>query len=173
MPILFLTIMKTIETLYSPWNSPGQNTGLGSLSLLQGIFLTQGSNQGLPQCRWRPCAESKLYCYPISSSFRGHFCCLVYNILLISHHVLFPLFGGFGREAIYTLWSPSIYMIWHHLSPGSECLELTSPCSLLSLSKFQVPCLLCDFRFLMVSSGNHESEVFPVGKMLFSASHIS
>ena len=27
--------------LYSPWNSPGQNTGLGSLSLLQGIFPTQ------------------------------------------------------------------------------------------------------------------------------------
>ena len=27
--------------LYSPWNSPGQNTGVGSLSLLQGIFPTQ------------------------------------------------------------------------------------------------------------------------------------
>ena len=26
--------------LYSPWNSPGQNTGVGSLSLLQGIFPT-------------------------------------------------------------------------------------------------------------------------------------
>ena len=38
--------------LYSPWNSPGQNTGVGSLSLLQGIFPTQGSNPGLPYCRW-------------------------------------------------------------------------------------------------------------------------
>ena len=37
--------------LYSPWNSPGQNTGVGSLSLLQGIFPTQGSNSGLPHCR--------------------------------------------------------------------------------------------------------------------------
>ena len=37
--------------LYSPWNSPGQNTGVGSLSLLQGIFPTQGSNLGLPHCR--------------------------------------------------------------------------------------------------------------------------
>ena len=37
--------------LYNPWNSPGQNTGVGSLSLLQGIFLTQGSNPGLPHCR--------------------------------------------------------------------------------------------------------------------------
>ena len=36
--------------LYSPWNSPGQNTGAGSLSLLQGIFPTQGSNTGLPCC---------------------------------------------------------------------------------------------------------------------------
>jgi len=38
--------------LYSPWNSPGWNTGLVSLSLLQAIFLTQGSNPGLPHCRW-------------------------------------------------------------------------------------------------------------------------
>ena len=37
--------------LYSPWNSPGQNTGVGSFPLLQGIFPTQGSNPGLPHCR--------------------------------------------------------------------------------------------------------------------------
>ena len=37
--------------LYSPRNSPGQNTGLGSCSLLQGIFPTQGSNPGLLHCR--------------------------------------------------------------------------------------------------------------------------
>jgi len=36
---------------YSPWNSPGQNIGVGSLSLLQRIFPTQGSNPGLPHCR--------------------------------------------------------------------------------------------------------------------------
>ena len=36
--------------LYSSWNSPGQNTGVSSLSLLQGIFPTQGSNPGLPHC---------------------------------------------------------------------------------------------------------------------------
>ena len=34
--------------LYSPWNSPGQNTGGGSLSLLQGIFPTQGSEPRSP-----------------------------------------------------------------------------------------------------------------------------
>ena len=37
--------------LYSAWNSPGQNTGVGSLSLLQGIFPTQRSNSGLPHRR--------------------------------------------------------------------------------------------------------------------------
>ena len=40
-----------LHGLYSPWNSPGQNTGVGSLSLLQGIFPTQGSNPGLQHCR--------------------------------------------------------------------------------------------------------------------------
>ena len=34
-----------------PWNSPGQNTGMDSCSLLQGIFPIQGSNPGLPHCR--------------------------------------------------------------------------------------------------------------------------
>ena len=38
--------------LYSPWNSPGQNTGVRSLSFLQGSFPTQGLNPGLPHCRW-------------------------------------------------------------------------------------------------------------------------
>ena len=32
-------------------DSPGTNTGMGSLSLLQGIFPTQGSNPGLLHCR--------------------------------------------------------------------------------------------------------------------------
>ena len=38
--------------LYTPGNSLGENTGVGNLSLLQGIFPTQGSNQGLLHCRW-------------------------------------------------------------------------------------------------------------------------
>ena len=37
--------------LYSPWNSLGQSTRVGSLSLLQGIFPAQESNPGLPHCR--------------------------------------------------------------------------------------------------------------------------
>ena len=37
--------------LLCPWNSLGKNTGMGSHSLLQGIFPTQGSNPGLLNCR--------------------------------------------------------------------------------------------------------------------------
>ena len=47
---LCLTLCDSMD--YSLWNSPGQNTGVGCLSLLQGIFPTQGSNQGLLSCRW-------------------------------------------------------------------------------------------------------------------------
>ena len=41
-----------LHGLYSPWNSLHQNTGVGTLSLLQGIFPAQGSNPGLLLCRW-------------------------------------------------------------------------------------------------------------------------
>ena len=44
-------LFATPWTIHSPWNSPGQNTGMGSLSFLQGIFPNQGSNPGLPHCR--------------------------------------------------------------------------------------------------------------------------
>ena len=37
--------------LLRPQDSPGKNTGVGCYALLQGIFLTQGSNPGLPSCR--------------------------------------------------------------------------------------------------------------------------
>ena len=42
------------NSLDSSWNSPGQNTGVGTLFLLQGIFPIQRLNAGLPHCRWIP-----------------------------------------------------------------------------------------------------------------------
>ena len=52
---LFLNMLSrlviTFHGLYNPWNSPGQNTGGCSLSLLQGIFPTLGLNPGLPHHR--------------------------------------------------------------------------------------------------------------------------
>ena len=61
--------------LYSPWNSLGHNTGVGSISLLQGIFPTQRLNPGLLHCRqilyqlshkWSP-RNLECVAYPFSS----------------------------------------------------------------------------------------------------------
>ena len=43
--------LQTDSLLSEPTGKP-KNTRVGSLSLLQGIFPTQGSNSGLPHCRW-------------------------------------------------------------------------------------------------------------------------
>ena len=48
---LFVTL-RTVARLLYPWRSPDKNTGVGCHALLQGIFPTQGSNSGLPHCRW-------------------------------------------------------------------------------------------------------------------------
>jgi len=52
-PWTVLTLWDPMEPtrLPCPWNSPGKNIGVGSHSLLQGIFPTQGSNPGLLHCR--------------------------------------------------------------------------------------------------------------------------
>ena len=65
----------------SPWNSSGQNTRVGSLSLLQGIFPTQGSNPGLPHCR--------PILYPLShkGNPRDHPICIKESVLL---YCIFP-----------------------------------------------------------------------------------
>ena len=46
---LYQTLCNPMDC--SPWKSPVQNAGVGSLFLLQGIFLTQGLNPGLLLCR--------------------------------------------------------------------------------------------------------------------------
>ena len=69
--------------LYSSWNFPGQNTGVGSHCLLQGIFLTQRSNQRLLHCRW------VLY----QLSYQGSLCYAIIVLLrlrlLIGHTYIF------------------------------------------------------------------------------------
>ena len=44
-------LLSCVQLFVTPWHSPGKSTGVGSLSLLQRIFPTQGSNPGLPHCR--------------------------------------------------------------------------------------------------------------------------
>ena len=67
--------------LYSPWNSPSQNTGVDSHSLLQGIFPTQGSNPDLLHCR------QILYCLSHQGipfrNFFFNFIFKLYNIVLV------------------------------------------------------------------------------------------
>ena len=58
-------VTQLCPTVCSPWNSPDQNTGMGSLSLLQQIFLTQELNQGILHCRQIIYQMS----YPGSSTF--------------------------------------------------------------------------------------------------------
>ena len=64
--------------LYSLWNSPCQNTGVGRLSLLQGMFPTQGLKPGLPHCgqilyqlSHKGTQVSIIWGKPIYSSYRG------------------------------------------------------------------------------------------------------
>ena len=59
--------------LLCPWNSTGKNTGVGSHSLLQGIFPTQWLNPGLLHCR------QVFYCL----SHQGSLIILMYHYLLI------------------------------------------------------------------------------------------
>ena len=50
--VLLLEILWTITSrLFCPWGSPGKNTGMGSLTLLQEIFPFQEWNRGLLHCR--------------------------------------------------------------------------------------------------------------------------
>ena len=46
-----------LSRLLCPWDFPGKDTGVGGPFLLQGDFLTQGLNPGLPYCRRSPALQ--------------------------------------------------------------------------------------------------------------------
>ena len=61
-----------LTRLLCPWDSPGQNTGVGGHSLLQGIFLTQGLNPGLLHCQrilYRLSHQGSPGCQPTTPPF--------------------------------------------------------------------------------------------------------
>ena len=104
-----------------PWDSLGKNTGVGSNSLLQGIFLTKGSNKGLLHCRQilyhlsnqgsPPKSMLNLKHYPVSFA-SGKF---ANTILSNSAFSLFPT-------------PAEILLILAHFSGSSFCLTfLLSP----------------------------------------------
>ena len=61
------------------WSSPGKNTGVCSHSVLQGIFLTEGLNLGLPHCRQNLFRVSHQECHHV------YVCCAVLSHLVISN----------------------------------------------------------------------------------------
>ena len=95
--------------LYSPWNSPGQNTGMDSLSLLQRIFPTQKSNQGLLHCRW--------ILYQLSYQGRS----LVFPILLFSSISLHWSLRKASLSPLAILWNSAFK--WKYLSFSSLPLD--------------------------------------------------
>ena len=86
---LSLTLCNPIDCL---WNCPGQNTGVGSHPLLQGIFPPQGSNAGLRNCRW-----------------------ILYHL---SHQGSPPNVRVFSNESVLHIWWPWYWSF--SISPSSE-----------------------------------------------------
>ena len=75
--------------LYNSWNSPDQNTGMGSLSVFHGIFPTQGLNPGLPHCR--------RFLHQLSYQGSPCVCVYIYNLtktgtLQLDLQTIFPSF---------------------------------------------------------------------------------
>ena len=75
-----------------PWDFPGKSTGVGCHFLLQRIFLTQGSNPGLPHCR------QTLY----RLSHQESPCCT------LNPHNLFRSFYLLTTFTLFTHWPPPL-----------------------------------------------------------------
>ena len=108
--------------LYSPRNSPGQSTGVGSLSLLQGIFPTQGLTPGLPHC------GRILYKLSHKGS-KWQRCCLNYDAASIV--TVFPEQQGSSSERLPAF---QVHAPWQDFSRGLrlpfpwETWALCEPC---------------------------------------------
>ena len=108
---LFRTIVKVIRScltlpphgLYSPWNSPGQNPGVGSLSLLQGIFPTQGSNPGLPHGRW--------ILYPLSHQGSPNIFIHLFKIFFLGVYSQIVLLNKIFIFSLFFLWQVPMYIL--------------------------------------------------------------
>ena len=92
--------------LYSTGNSPGQNTGVDSISLLQEIFPTQGSNPGLLHCWW--------IVYQLSWGV-SNFCWGYTNFICLFTEALFSgVLEIWVSNFFDTLNSPTFGGFWHH-----------------------------------------------------------
>ena len=110
--------------LQSPWNSPGQNTGVGSLSLLQGIFPIQGLNAGLPHCRWilyQPSHQGSLLSdgariqIQTCNCVRAHswsLCCAIFCPFLFPPHPV--TFWGLSVILLECFFNLSLFFCFYH-----------------------------------------------------------
>ena len=122
--------------LYSPWNSPGQNTGVGRLSLLQGIIPTQGSKvlsvQSLSHVQlfvipWTAACQVSL---SITKSWsllklKSIESVMPSNYLILSHPLLFlpsvfPSIRVFYSESVLHIRWPKYWSFIFSISPSSE-----------------------------------------------------
>ena len=94
--------------LFSPWNSPGQNIRVGSLSLIQGIFPTPKSNIGLPHCRQKETGSN-------AKTDTQTLYCLVVNCLVHSPVWLFV-----------TSWTPARFSVLHYLPEFDKFMSIES-----------------------------------------------
>ena len=122
--------------LYSPWNSPGQNTGVGSRSLLQGIFPTQGLNPDLPHCRW--------FLYHLSyqgspiNIFMHTSICSIFNFFFLCFEMHFFHFFLSNHLNIFILWQLFLNAVYLQQSYFTWNLLLSALYWLYKLPKVQV-----------------------------------
>ena len=118
--------------LYNPWTSPGQNTGVDSSSLLQGIIPTQRWSPGLPtwQADSLP-AEPLRILLEFNSTFQHCAFYCAFNICLASSTFLFPIFLPFSKLIIFIFpfwfsvcgWKVYIYFYYFYSSYPRHALS--------------------------------------------------
>ena len=123
--------------LLCPWNFPGKSTGVGCHFLLQGIFLTQGSNTGLLHCR------QTLYCLSHQRSpiilWIILFTIILFTLFPRAMKITFTLFLLFR---MYTRLPPLYFIQMHYIA--SSLLDLLF-CEML----LYILCFFLKFIFIL------------------------
>ena len=120
--------------LYSPWYSLGQNTRVGTLSLLQGIFPTQELNPGLLHCRWilyqlshKESPNLHLFCFQFAFyilseiNFQDLYMIIIVIYINLSCHSIYYKFLSVAFGAFHNLTWSYFSTLSHNYSPGYVC----------------------------------------------------
>ena len=122
-----------------PWNFPGKSAGVDCYVLLQGIFLTQESNPGLPHCRqtlYRLSHQGTVIPTPLSLA---HVTRAILHLLVLQTSVMLHLrtfiFGPFYLNYYYPRYLKDVFPIITQLLPSQE-VSCPTPLTLLFLLEF-------------------------------------